>query len=47
MQCAITTTQIGEDDSLTNHEGKEHGLPKTPYPVTNEKDLQHTLFSKH
>ncbi|KAF9323787.1 hypothetical protein BGZ91_003348 [Linnemannia elongata] len=37
----------GEDDSLTNHEGKEHGLPKTPYPVTNEKDLHHTLFSKH
>ncbi|KAF9545638.1 hypothetical protein EC957_010619 [Mortierella hygrophila] len=37
----------GEDDSLTNHEGKEHGLPKTPYPVTDEQDLQRTLFSKH
>ncbi|KAG0214187.1 hypothetical protein BGX33_002378 [Mortierella sp. NVP41] len=29
----------GEDDSLTNHEGK-HGLPKTPYPVTGEQDLR-------
>ncbi|KAF9912828.1 hypothetical protein EC991_008694 [Linnemannia zychae] len=37
----------GEDDSLAKHEGK-HGLPKTPYPVTGEQDLeiQHSLFSK-
>ncbi|KAF9132021.1 hypothetical protein BGW39_000952 [Mortierella sp. 14UC] len=38
----------GEDDSLAKHEGK-NGLPKTPYPVTEEQDLeiQHSLFSKH
>ncbi|KAG0371512.1 hypothetical protein BGX24_001569 [Mortierella sp. AD032] len=38
----------GEDDSLANHEGK-HGLPKTPYPVTGEQDLeiQHSLFNEH
>ncbi|KAF9148046.1 hypothetical protein BG015_010249 [Linnemannia schmuckeri] len=35
----------GEDDSLADHEGKQHGLPKTPYPVTNEQDFK--LFSKH
>ncbi|KAG0287492.1 hypothetical protein BGZ96_008579 [Linnemannia gamsii] len=34
----------GEDDSLTNHEGKQRGLPKTPYPVSEERDL---LFNKH
>ncbi|KAF8943606.1 hypothetical protein BGZ47_005251 [Haplosporangium gracile] len=35
----------GEDDSLADHDGKQHGLPKTPYPVTNEQDFK--LFSKH
>ncbi|KAF9360102.1 hypothetical protein BGX26_010539 [Mortierella sp. AD094] len=34
-----------DDDCLMNHEGK-HGLPKTPYPTTEEEDerIQNSLF---
>ncbi|GJJ68869.1 hypothetical protein EMPS_01215 [Entomortierella parvispora] len=37
----------GEDDNLLRHEAK-NGLPKTPYPTTEEQDarIQSTMFSQ-
>lgn len=37
----------GEDDNLLSHEPK-HGLPKTPYPTTEEQDarIQNAMFAQ-